>query len=121
MDSSPQFWSSLKWTGGNHKFCIFLRAVTAYTVSTKSVEKCQSFSEIIKNHDLLSSNIEVGNPLRLSEMFSGQFFDPHGLRFSGQKPYKVKFSKWEIYIFDCRFRILVKNCLLKVSFFQNSN
>ena len=31
--------------------------------------------------------------------------------------YKVKFSKLEIYPSDCRFEILAKNCVKKVSFF----
>ena len=31
--------------------------------------------------------------------------------------YKVKFSKLKIYQFDCRFKILTKNCQKKVSFF----
>ena len=33
------------------------------------------------------------NPLRPSEMFSGQFFNPHGLR---SKTIEVKFSKCEM-------------------------
>ena len=32
-------------------------------------------------------------------------------------PYKVKFSKLEICQSDCRFKILAKNCVKKVSFF----
>ena len=36
--------------------------------------------------------------------------------------YKVKFSKLEICQSDCRFKILAKNCVKKVScFFQNSD
>ena len=31
VNSSPQYWSSVKWTGGNHDFYVFLRAVNEHT------------------------------------------------------------------------------------------
>ena len=50
-------------------------------------------------------------------MVSGQYFDRLRLHSQVKMLYKVKFSKLEFCQSDCRFEILAKNCVKKVSFF----